>query len=117
LLLAASSFLTPALAAEIEVGSAVVCDRGDQAERYAALFKGDSGQAIMQVNTESQSENACGMAAIAFRRGDDVARVSSDEGTYIVSRILIAGVLTPGGVQATAPFVQFTVFKIEEQTA
>jgi hypothetical protein len=107
----------PAVAQEIEVGNGVICDRGEQAEGYAALFKGDVDEALTQVNAETKSDTACGVISAAYLRGNNVSKVANEEGTFIVARILIVGIVTPHGIQSIPPFVQFTLFKIEERAA
>jgi hypothetical protein len=117
LLLAALLSCAPALAQEFEIGSGVVCDRIEQAERYIALFNGNTDETLTQINTEANSNDACAVVSVAFVRGRKVSKVTNDQGTFEVVRILIVGLTTRNGIQSTSPFVQFTLFKIDERVA
>jgi uncharacterized MAPEG superfamily protein len=109
--------LQPAVAQQIEIGSGVICDRGEQAERYVALFKGNAEETVTQVNAEAQSDTACSVVSVAYLRGNDVSKATNAAGTFVIARILIIGLVTADGVQTVAPFVQFTLFKIDERVA
>ena len=44
-----ASLCAPALAADYEVGTSLVCDTQEQAERFVALFSGDAQAALVAV--------------------------------------------------------------------
>src|SRR5436190_6868303 len=104
----------PALAADIQIGRGIICDTQEQAERFVALFKGDSGDALTSVNTEAHQDNACALAAIAYLPGDVSVTARNDKGAFRVLKILVLGVVTPLGVQQVSPFAQFTIMKVDE---
>ena len=107
----------PALAQEVVTGTEVVCDSGQQAERYIALFRGDEEETVTQVNTEAESDDVCKLISIAYLRGKDVAKTVTKEGTFIIARVLIVDFVTPQGIHNVPHFVQFTVFKLDERMA
>src|SRR5262249_1101857 len=69
LLVPSLSFLgIPAHAQEIEVGSSLICDTEEQAERFIALYNGDKRATITAVNAEMHDPTACGLATTAYVR-------------------------------------------------
>ena len=107
----------PALAQEVVTGTEVVCDSGQQAERYIALFHGDEEETVTLVNTEAESDDACKLISIAYLRGKDVSKAVTKEGTFVIARVLTVGFVTPQGIDNVPHFVQFTVFKLDERMA
>src|SRR5262249_58086651 len=106
-----------AVAQEIKTGSGVICHRAEQAERYVALFNGNAKETLLQVNTEAKSDTACSVVTVAYLRGNDVSKAANNGGTFSVVRILIVGIMTAQGIQSVQPFVQFTLFEIDERMA
>ena len=49
---------SPAYADEVQVGTGLLCDTQQQAERFAALYDGDSAIAIRTVNAEEHNPTA-----------------------------------------------------------
>lgn len=104
-----------AFAADIQVGRGIICDTKEQAERFVAIFKGNSSDALMSVNAEAHQDNACAVAAIAYVSGEVSATARTGEGeAFRVLKILVLGVVTPLGLQRVSPFPQFTIQKIQE---
>ncbi len=115
MLCAAVCFGYSASAADIKVGSGLICDTKEQAQRYVALLKDDPDDALTAVNAEAKKEDACAVTAIAYVAGDMGETARSDQGdAYRVLHILVLGVVTPIGVQKVTPFPQFTIVKVEE---
>lgn len=109
------SFLTiPAYAADIEVGSGIICDTKEQAERFVFFFKGNTGDALTSVNAEAHQDNACVLAAFAYLPSKVSTTARNNEGTFRVTEILVLGVVTTLGVEQVSPFPQFTIMKMEE---
>ena len=105
-----------AVAQEVVTGTEVVCNSGEQAERYIALFQGDEEETVTQVNTEAE-DDACRVTSVAYLRGKDVAKEVTKEGTFVIARVLIVGFVTPRGFRSVPHFVRFSVFKIDERMA
>src|SRR5262249_47123856 len=80
LLVPSLSFLgIPAHAQEIEVGSSLICDTEEQAERFIALYNGDTRATITAVNAEMHDPTACGLATTAYVRGPQLATARNKE--------------------------------------
>ena len=102
---------------EVELGIAPVCDTQKQVERLASVLSRDDESAIKIVNAEAHDPTACGEANIAFVRGSRIGTVRTKDHTFDVVEILVLGIVTANGVQATAPAVYFTLFQIDERVA
>lgn len=103
----------PAAAQEIELGTGLICDTSNQVERVAMLLDGDPENAVGAVNAEDNS-TACAIASIAYVRGREAETVRNKAGTYQIVKILVVGVVTPTGLQVTAPAAFYSLFKVEE---
>jgi hypothetical protein len=110
-------FCAPARAEEVEVGTGPVCGTQKQVERLANLFGDDTDSAINTVNAEERDPTACKIADVAYLRGSRIATVRGKDVTFEIVKILILGVVTPQGVQQTAPAVYFSLFPIDERAA
>jgi hypothetical protein len=66
-------------ARDIEVGSILICDTEQQAERVSTLLRGDDqnmAAAISDINAEEKGLPVCGLDEAAYVRGIDVAPTS-----------------------------------------
>jgi hypothetical protein len=104
----------PAQAHEIEYGTGLVCDTRQQAEQLVAHLDGDVGVALSAVNAGEHNPNACGVIAVAFVRGSELATVRSKDATFRILRILVVGVGTPTGFKSVVPAAFVSLFKVEE---
>jgi hypothetical protein len=107
----------PAQAQEAELGTHLVCDTREQAERFVAVFNGNVEAAANAVNAEVNDPTACAAVAAAYYRGKRIATAKCNGMTYEVVRVLVVGVKTQGGVQAVVPQVLFAIVKVEELDA
>lgn len=99
---------------DIEVGTNLVCDTESQVEMFVTHYDGDAETAINQVNQEVANPTACVVATTAYLRGPDLATARTKGSTYRIAKIIILGVVTEGGVEATKPTVYYSLFKIDE---
>lgn len=99
---------------DIEVGTNLVCDTESQVEMFVAHYDGDAETAINQVNQEVANPTACVVATTAYLRGPDLATARTKGSTYRIVKIIILGVVTEDGVEATKPTVYYSLFKIDE---
>ncbi len=116
-LLALSSLLllgVPAQAQEVEVGTSLVCDTQEQAERFVALYDGDAQSTVGSVNAAEHDPTACAVAAMAYVRGRQLARVRNKGTTFQIVQILVVGVVTEAGVESVTPAPYFSVVEVEE---
>ena len=102
---------------EVEVGESLVCDTQNQVERFVALFDGNAGKTVAAVNDEVQDPTACGVVAVAFVRGRNIAMARTRTGTFQIMRILVLGVVTDSGIRPAHPAVFYSMTQIEERGA
>ena len=119
-LLALSSLLLmgiPAQAQEVEVGTSLVCDTQEQAERFVALYDGDAQSTVGSVNAAEHDPTACTVSTMAYVRGRQLARVRNKDTTFQIVPILVLGVVTEAGVESVTPAPFFSVIEVEEVEA
>src|SRR5688572_26840150 len=112
-------------AVKVQVGSALVCDTQEQVERFVALYNGDVKTTLTAVNDEQtangaqKTKHACDVAMIAYVMGPEVsqARSTNGNGTFRVVRVLVLGVLTEKGLQASVPTPFYSAAQVVEQEA
>jgi hypothetical protein len=106
-----------ARAQNVEVGIGIVCDTQKQMERFVALFDGDTQAAVSALNAEEDDPSACVFGTIAYVRGADIATARTQHATFQIVRILVVGIFTEAGFQATVPAALYSVEKVEERAA
>jgi hypothetical protein len=112
-------------AVKVQVGSALVCDTQQQVERFVALYDGNVQTTLSAVNGEQRTtggrraKHACDVATIAYVMGPEVsqARASNGSGTFRVVRVLVLGVVTEQGLQASVPTPFYSAARVEEMDA
>jgi hypothetical protein len=102
---------------EVLVGTNVICDTQQQAERYVTLFDGNAETAASRVNDEENDPKACLVATLAYVLGPDVAEARARSGSFRIVRILVLGVLTEAGIVAAVPEAFYSVLPIAERDA
>jgi len=108
---------------KVQIGSALVCDTQQQVERFVALYNGDVHNALMAVNGEQTTtakparKHACDVATIAYVMGPEVSQARSTSGTFRVVRVLVLGVLTEKGMQASEPTPFYSAAPVVETEA
>jgi len=109
--------LLPAQAAEIQVGTALVCDTEQQVERFIAFYDGNAEAAVEAVNAEDRNPTACAFAEIAYVPGPPLATTRKRVVTFQIVQVLVIGIITPNGVRAVEPAHFFSVLELEERDA
>ncbi|WP_147413724.1 hypothetical protein [Pseudorhodoplanes sinuspersici] len=99
---------------DIEVGTNLVCDTESQVEMFVTHYDGDAQTAINEVNQEAANPTACVVATTAYMRGPDLATARSKGLTYRIAKIVVFGVVTESGLEATKPAVYYSLFKVDE---
>jgi len=120
LALCSALLCAPAQARDIEVGTVLMCDTQQQAERVGTLLRGDAQNvvsAVSEVNAEENSQTACGVVNVTYVRGTNLATVRAKGETFQIAPILVIGILDQTGVQSVPQNVYFSVFKIDERMA
>jgi hypothetical protein len=106
-----------AQAQNVQVGTGIVCDTREQMERFVALFHGDQEAALKAVDAEVNDAHACGVVDMAYVRGPAVETARSRDATFNIIQVLVVGVMTQSGLQATVPAALFTVEWVDERVA
>ena len=109
--------VSPAQAQEVEVGTGLVCDTQEQAERFVALYDGDAQSTVGSVNAAEHDPTACTVSTMAYVRGRQLARVRNKDTTFQIVPILVLGVVTEAGVESVTPAPFFSVIEVEEVEA
>jgi hypothetical protein len=117
ILLSYSALNMPVRAAEVQVGSALICDTRQEAERFAAVYDGDSEKAVSAVNTEVHDESACAMASVAYLLSAPLTTARTKDATFQIVRILVLAVITEHGVQTVKPAEFFSALAVDERDA
>jgi len=107
----------PAQAADVQVGTGLVCDTAQQVEQFIALYDGDAEAAVEAVNAEERNPTACALAAIVYVPGPPLATARKRVTMFQIVRVLVIGVVTPNGVRAVEPAYFFSVREVEEREA
>lgn len=97
----------------IEVGTNLVCDTESQVEMFVTHYDGDAQNAINQVNQEVANPTACVVATTAYLRGPELATARSKGSTYRIAKIIVLGVVTDNGFEATKPAIYYSLFKAD----
>ena len=110
----AASAQTSDRAAEYEIGSALVCETQAEVERFANVFSGDAGSAVMVVNDEAGDATACAMMNVVYLRGTRIDIVRNGDSAFEVVRVLVVGVETKAGIVPIGPSVRYSLFAVKE---
>ena len=108
---------SPAYADDVQVGTGLLCDTQQQAERFAALYDGDAGIAIRTVNAEEHNPTACGVVAMAYVAGPPLSTARTKDLTFEIIQVLVIGVITRNGMRSVEPAHFFSVVPVEELRA
>jgi uncharacterized membrane protein YgdD (TMEM256/DUF423 family) len=106
---------------DVQAARLVICGTAEKAQLFAA--QNQDLQAVIARDDATASKdtgdasNACLIAGIAYISGKPMERVSSKDGAYNVTEILIVGVATPYGMLAIEPSVVYTLLKVKEEAA
>jgi hypothetical protein len=101
-------------AAEVEVGTSLICDTQEQVQRFVALYDGDVESAVNGVNAAEHDPTACGVSTMAYVRGPQLATARNKDAAFEIVRILVLGVVTEAGVKSVTPAPFFSLFAIDE---
>jgi len=98
---------------KVHVGTGVICDTQAEVTSFVQLMGDrDPGGAIQQINRQSQSPMACGMATVAFRTGKNMAEVRTDKGSFNIVQIEIIAGSVDGNWQMVPRRIQYTAVAI-----
>ena len=109
-----AALCAPARAADYGVGTSLLCDTREQAERFVALFNGDAEAAVVAVNAEEQDPSACALMNVAYLRGSQIAMARHGDHAFEIVRILVVGIPTETDVKPVRPAAYFSLFGVKE---
>jgi hypothetical protein len=101
-------------APEIEYGDALICHTRQDAEQLVAHFDGYETVALNAVNAGERGSDECGLATVAFVRGQELATVRSEDATFQITQILVVGVGSPTEFKYVVPAAFISLFKVKE---
>lgn len=101
----------PQATQEPAIGVGVICDTADEAEHYLAfLASGEEPKLAMNAaNTEANDPHACGLAAIAFIRGETVQAKQVRDRLFEVVRVDVVAGFNGAGWQRVSGLIQYAV--------
>jgi hypothetical protein len=99
---------------DYEVGQALICDTQAQAERFVALFHGDTPAAIGFVNAEQHNPTACAIANVAYVRGPSLGTARNRDDAFEIVRILVIAVQSESAMQPVRPAAYFSPLRVKE---
>jgi hypothetical protein len=108
---------SPAYADDVQVGTGLLCDTQQQAERFAAVYDGDPAIAIRTVNAEEHNPTACAVVTMAYLPSPPVSTARAKDHTFQIIQVIVIGVVTENGMQSVEPVHFFSVVAVEELRA
>ena len=116
LVFALASVSYAAKAQDIVVGSGLVCDTKQQAERFISLMNDKNVEkALVAVNNEVGQADACVVATIGFFPGQKVAELQKDGTVVNVIEVLVMAIGTPAGLKVVEPKMYYSVVETKDQ--
>lgn len=104
---------------EIMVGSGLICDTKQQAERFVSLMGDDASDgvedALVTVNNEAGQSDACVVATVGFFPGQQVAELEKNGSVVKVIEVLVMAVGTPGGLKVIEPKMYYSVQQTKDR--
>lgn len=102
-------------AEEIKIGSGLICDTKQQAERFVSLLGDDVEHALVAVNDEVGQRDACVVAMIGFFPGQKVAEIEKNGSVVNVIEVLVLAVGTSGGLRIIEPKMYYSVVQTQDR--
>ncbi len=102
-------------AEEIKVGSGLICDTKQQAERFVSLLGDNIDHALLAVNDEVGQRDACVVAIIGFFPGQKVAEIEKNGAIVNVIEVLVLAVGTPRGLRIIEPKMYYSVVQTKDR--
>ena len=104
---------------EIMVGTGLICDTKQQAERFVSLMgdeaSADIESALVTVNSEAGQSDACVVATVGFFPGQRVAELEKNGSVVNVIEVLVMAVGTPGGLKVIEPKMYYSVQQTKDR--
>ncbi|MGD9923228.1 MAG: hypothetical protein AB7V13_17550 [Pseudorhodoplanes sp.] len=97
--------------------SGLICDTREQAERFVLVLRDNVEKALVTVNTEAGTPNACMVATYGFVPGQTVSEVERNGAIVNVVEVRVMAVATSGGLQMIEPKVYYSVVPTSDRIA
>ena len=106
--------LEPGSGDKIHVGTGVICDTQDEATSFVRIMSDrDAGAALQQVNSQSTTPMACGMATVAFRAGKNMGEIRTSKGSFNIVEIQVVAGAVDGSWRMVPNRTQFTAVAVK----
>ena len=104
---------------DIMVGSGLICDTKQQAERFVSLMdeeaSADIASALVAVNSEAGQSDACVVATVGFFPGQKVAELEKNGSVVNVIEVLVMAVGTSAGLKVIEPKMYYSVQQTKDR--
>jgi len=99
---------------KIHVGTGVICDTQDEATSFVRIMSDqDAGTALQEINSQSTTPMACGMATVAFRAGKNMGEIRTSKGSFNIVEIQVIAGAVDGAWRMVPNRTQFTAVAVE----
>ncbi len=106
--------LEPMPEGKIHVGTGVICDTQDEATSFVRIMSDqDAGTALQEINSQSTTPMACGMATVAFRAGKNMGEIRTSKGSFNLVEIQVIAGAVDGAWRMVPNRTQFTAVAVE----
>jgi hypothetical protein len=113
--LAIALLASPASARDMVLGSGLICDTKQQAERFVSLMGENVESALIQVNGEAGQPDACVVATIGYFPGQSVAEIVKNGKVIQVVEVLVMAVASGDDVKMVQPKMFYSVVETGQQ--
>lgn len=97
--------------------SGLICDTREQAERFVLVLRDNIEKALVTVNAEAGSPDACVVATYGFVPGQTVSEVARNGGIVEVIEVQVLAVAVNGGVQMIEPKIYYSIVPTRDRIA
>jgi hypothetical protein len=106
--------LEPMPEGKIHVGTGVICDTQDEASNFVRIMsEHDAGSALQQINRQSTTPMACGMATVAFRAGKSLGEIRTNKGAFNIYEIEVLAGAVDGSWHVVPSRKQYTAMAVK----
>jgi hypothetical protein len=99
---------------QIQVGTGVICDTQDEASNFVRIMsEHDAGSALQEINSQSTTPMACGMATVAFRAGKSLGEIRTNKGAFNIYEIEVLAGAVDGSWHVVPSRKQYTAMAVK----
>ncbi len=98
----------------VNVGSTIICDTSEQAQRFLVLRNTgtETSQALQLVNTEAKVQSACGAAVVAFQAGEEMGIARVDGKRVKIVKVTVLAYNNGSGWTPVPATVQYAIMAL-----